>query len=74
MSMPGGNGSPGEGMGNGFLRSKVEKRGIKGLMVFITELLPVSRWGNVMPVAVEDDQDARARLGNVITNFYHTYF
>lgn len=48
MSMPGGNGGPGEGIGNGFLRSKAENRGANGLMVFITELLPVSRGENVM--------------------------
>jgi hypothetical protein len=46
--MPGGKGGPGEGMGHGFLRSKAEKRGINGFIVFITELLPVSRRKNVV--------------------------
>jgi hypothetical protein len=55
--MPGGNGGPGEGIGNGFLRSKAEKRGVNGFTVFITELLPASRRKNVMSVVVEEDQE-----------------
>ncbi|OKO89273.1 hypothetical protein PENSUB_13808 [Penicillium subrubescens] len=55
--MPGGNGGPGEGIGNSFLRSKAEKRGMNGFTVFITELLPASRRENVMSVVVEEDQE-----------------
>jgi hypothetical protein len=51
--MPGGKGNPGKGMGNGFLRSKAEKQEMNGFIVFITELLPVSRRVNVMSVVVE---------------------
>ena len=57
-SMPGGKGGPGKGMGNGFLRSKAEKREMNGFIVSITELLPVSRRENVMSVVVEEDQGA----------------
>lgn len=56
--MPGGKGNPGKGMGNGFLRSKAEKQEMNGFIVFITELLPVSRRVNVMSVVVEEDQGA----------------
>ncbi|GFF94912.1 hypothetical protein IFM47457_10090 [Aspergillus lentulus] len=46
--MSGGKGGPEKGMGNGFLRSKAEKRETNGFIVFITELLPVSRRENVI--------------------------
>ena len=63
-SMPGGKGGPEEGMGNSFLRSKVDKRGMDGLIVFITELLPVGWQKNVISMIVEeeDQEGARARL------------
>lgn len=56
--MPGGKGGPEKGMGNGFLRSKAEKRETNGFIVFITELLPVSRRENVMSVVVEEAEGA----------------
>jgi hypothetical protein len=56
--MPGGKGDLGKGMGNGFWRSKAEKREMNGFIVFITELLPVSRRANVMLVVVEEAQRA----------------
>ena len=65
--MQGGKGDPGEGIGNGFLRRKADKREIDSLLVFITELLPVSRRENVISTIIEGDQGARARLVNVIT-------
>lgn len=54
--MPGGKGGPGEDMGNGFLRSKADKRGTDGFIVFITELLPVSRRENVISMVVEGEE------------------
>lgn len=66
--MPGGKGGPGEGMGNGFLPNKADKRGMDGLIVFITELLPVSRRENVISIVVEEDQQgAQSWLVNVVT-------
>jgi hypothetical protein len=67
--MPGDKGGPGEGMGNGFLRIKADKRGMDGLIVFIPELFPVSRRENVISIVVEeaDQEKARARLVNLIT-------
>jgi hypothetical protein len=53
--MPGGKGGPGEGMGSGFLRSKADKREIEALIMFITELLPVSRRENVILIVVEEE-------------------
>lgn len=58
--MPGGKGGLGEGMGNGFLRSKADKRGMDGVIVFIPEVLPVSRRENVISIVVEEgDQGAQ---------------
>ena len=57
--MPGGKGGPEEGMGNGFLRSKADKRGMDGLIMFITELLSVIRQENVISMVVEgEDQES----------------
>lgn len=66
--MPGGKGGPWDGMGNGFLRRRAEKRGMNGFIMFITELLAASRRENVMSVVVEKDQGGvLARLTNLIT-------
>lgn len=54
--MPGGKGGPAEGMGNGFLRSKEDKQGIDGLIVFITALLSVSQQENVISMVVEEEK------------------
>lgn len=59
--MPGGKGSPREGMGNGFFRSKADKRGMDGLIVFIPGLLPVSRRENVISIVVEEEGDQGAQ-------------
>lgn len=56
--MSGGKRGPGGGMGNGFLRSRAEKRGLNGLMVFITELL-LSRRERMISL-IEEDQATRA--------------
>lgn len=53
--MPGGKGGPGEGMGNGFLRSKADKRGMDGLIMFIAEVLSVSRQENLISMVVEEE-------------------
>lgn len=45
-------------MGNGLLRSVVEKRATNGLMLFMAEVLPVGNRENVMPVVVGEDQGA----------------
>ena len=58
--MPGGKGGPGEGMGNGFLRSKADKRGMDSLIAFIPELLPVSQRDSVISVVVEKGGDQGA--------------
>lgn len=61
--MPGGNGGPGEGVGKGFLRNKADRRGIDGLMVFITDLLPITRRVNMTStVLVERDSYFRKWL------------
>jgi hypothetical protein len=52
--MPGGKGGP-EGMGSGFLRSKADKREIEALIMFITELLPISRRENMILIVVEEE-------------------
>jgi hypothetical protein len=44
-------------MGSGFLRSKADKRSTDGLIVFITELLPVSQRENVISMVVEEEED-----------------
>jgi hypothetical protein len=59
--MPGGKGGPGEGMGNGFLRSKADKRGMDGLIAFIPELLPVYRRENMISIVVEEEEDQGAQ-------------
>jgi hypothetical protein len=43
-------------MGSGFLRSKADKREIEALIMFITELLPVSRRENVILIVVEEEE------------------
>lgn len=55
--MPGDKGGPGEGMGNCFFRSRADKRGMDALIVFIPELTPVSRRGNVISIVVEGEED-----------------
>lgn len=51
-------------MGNGFLRNKVDKRGINGLMVLIAELLSVSWRKNVISIVLEEEgQEARVTAG-----------
>jgi hypothetical protein len=61
--MPGGKGGPGEGVGNGFLRSKPDNRGIDGLIAFITELLPLSRQENVISIVVEEKDQKEPEHG-----------
>lgn len=54
-----GKSGPGEGIGNGFLRSKAEKWGLNGLVVFIAELL-LSQHERMITLIEEEDQGARA--------------
>lgn len=68
--MLGGKGGPGEGMGNGFLRSKADKRGMDGLIVFITEILPVSRREKVISIVVEEEVD-RLRSPSMAGEYDH---
>ena len=58
--MPGGKGGPEEGMGNRFLGSKADKRGMDGLIVFITELLTLSRQENVISIVVEEEDQEKS--------------
>lgn len=52
-------------MGNGFLRSKADKGGMDGLIVFIPELLSVSRRENVISIDVEEEDQNKAQVASL---------
>jgi hypothetical protein len=56
--MPGGKHGLGKDMGNDFLRSKPEKRQMNGLIIFIPDLLPVSRRDSMRSRVVEKEVQA----------------
>jgi hypothetical protein len=62
MSVPGGKGGPGEGIGSGFLRSRADKR-MDGFILYRATV--ITRWENAISVVVVDEVEYGGKQDHV---------